>query len=154
MTGWLDKKYLMGESYGGYRGPRMTHYMQSQLGVAMNGRGAGVARISIRTFGENGNFSPVPWMMTLPSITAAHLESEHKLTGGDAAGVIAYTRGEYADDADQGQKRSGGDDAMIAKVTEMTGLDPQFVKYSGGRLETGAFLREVHREEGRDGKGV
>ena len=33
----------------------------------------------------------------------------------------------------------------------MTGLDPAFVKYSGGRLETGAYLREVHREEGKLG---
>jgi carboxypeptidase C (cathepsin A) len=40
---------------------------------------------------------------------------------------------------------------MIAKVTEMTGLDPEFVKYSGGRLETGAYLREVHREQGKLG---
>jgi carboxypeptidase C (cathepsin A) len=40
---------------------------------------------------------------------------------------------------------------MISKVTDMTGLDQQFVKYSGGRLETGAYLREVHREEGKIG---
>jgi carboxypeptidase C (cathepsin A) len=33
----------------------------------------------------------------------------------------------------------------------MTGLDPSFVKYSGGRLETGAYLREVFREEGKLG---
>jgi carboxypeptidase C (cathepsin A) len=37
----LDKKYLIGESYGGYRGPRITRYLQSRLGVAMNGVGAG-----------------------------------------------------------------------------------------------------------------
>ena len=36
-------------------------------------------------------------------------------------------------------------------MTELTGLDPQFVKYSGGRLETGAYLREVFREEGKLG---
>jgi carboxypeptidase C (cathepsin A) len=40
---------------------------------------------------------------------------------------------------------------MIKKVTDMTGLDPTFVKESGGRLETGAYLREVHREEGKLG---
>ena len=26
------KKYLVGESYGGYRGPRITHYLQTQFG--------------------------------------------------------------------------------------------------------------------------
>ena len=32
-----SRKYLVGESYGGYRGPRLTSYLQSQIGVAMNG---------------------------------------------------------------------------------------------------------------------
>ena len=40
---------------------------------------------------------------------------------------------------------------MIQRVTEMTGLDPQFVKYSGARIETDAYLREAHREEGKLG---
>jgi carboxypeptidase C (cathepsin A) len=30
----------------------------------------------------------------------------------------------------------------------MTGLDPKFVKFAGGRLDTGAYLREVHRTQG------
>ncbi len=41
---WLNKnerlqsrKYLVGESYGGFRGPRITYYLQTRLGVAMNG---------------------------------------------------------------------------------------------------------------------
>jgi carboxypeptidase C (cathepsin A) len=38
---------------------------------------------------------------------------------------------------------------MIDHVTELTGLDAQFVKYSGGRIDTEAYLREVHREEGK-----
>ncbi len=145
----LDKKYLMGESYGGYRGPRMTHYMQSQLGVAMNGLVL-VSPYLNPEFGD-GNLSPVPWMITLPSITASHLESEHKLTDGAMQDVIAYTEGEYATTLIKGPKDKAATDAMVAKVTEMTGLDPQFVKYSGGRLETGAFLREVHREKGEIG---
>jgi carboxypeptidase C (cathepsin A) len=32
-----SRKYLVGESYGGFRGPRITYFLQSQLGVAMNG---------------------------------------------------------------------------------------------------------------------
>ena len=40
---------------------------------------------------------------------------------------------------------------MIKKVTELTGLDPVFVKRSGGRIETQAYLREVYRAEGKLG---
>jgi carboxypeptidase C (cathepsin A) len=145
----LDKKYLIGESYGGYRGPRIAYYLQGTLGVAMNG----VVLVSPYLnpqFGD-GNLSPIPWMTTLPSITAAHLESQGKLTDASMADVIAYTRGEYAATLLKGHSDQAANDAMIAKVTQMTGLDPTFVKQSGGRLETGAYLREVHRTQERIG---
>ncbi len=142
----LDKKYLVGESYGGYRGPRMTHYLQSQLGVAMNGLVL-VSPYLNPQFGD-GNLSPIPWMITLPSITAAHLEATRKLTPQAMQDVIAYTRGDYASALLKGRSDAAATQAMIAHVTEMTGLDPTFVKYSGGRLETGAYLREVHRSQG------
>jgi carboxypeptidase C (cathepsin A) len=145
----LDKKYLMGESYGGYRTPRMAYQLVSQLGVALNGLVL-VSPYLNPEFGD-GNLSPVPWMVTLPSITAAHLESQGKLTDAAMQQVIAYTEGDYAHTLIEGPKDKAATDAMIAKVTELTGLDPSFVRYSGGRLETSAYLREVHRESGEIG---
>jgi carboxypeptidase C (cathepsin A) len=144
------KKYLVGESYGGYRGPRITHYLQSQLGVAMNG----VVLVSPYlnpAIDDNADLSPVPWMMTLPSITAAHLERENKLDAKTMADVIAYTRGEYATTLLKGRSDPDAQQKMIQHVTELTGLDPMFVKFSGGRIETGAYLREVWREQGKLG---
>lgn len=145
-----SKKYLVGESYGGFRGPRITHYLQSQLGVALNG----VVLVSPYlnpAQDENEDLSPLPWMMTLPSITAARLEREKKLTPEAMADVIAYTRGEYATALLKGRSDPEGEKKLIERVTQMTGLDPAFVKYSGGRIEIGAYLREVHREEGKLG---
>jgi carboxypeptidase C (cathepsin A) len=145
-----SRKYLVGESYGGFRGPRITYYLQSELGVAMNG----VVLVSPYlnpTVDENENLSPIPWMVTLPPITAANLEREKKLTPEAMADVIAYTEGEYATTLIKGYSDPAATDKMIARVTEMTGLDPEFVKYSGGRLDTGAYLREVHREQGKLG---
>jgi carboxypeptidase C (cathepsin A) len=143
-----SRKYLVGESYGGFRGPRITYYLQSQLGVAMNGvvLVSPYLNPSIET---DGNLSPLPWMVTLPSITAAHLEREHQLTPQAMADVISYTFGDYATTLLKGNSDSSATQAMIKHVTEMTGLDPEFVKYSGGRLETGAYLREAHREQGK-----
>jgi len=142
----LDKKYLVGESYGGYRGPRITHYLQSRLGVAMNG----VVLVSpyLNPEAGDGNLSPIPWLTTLPSIAAAHLESEGKLTPAAMQQVMAYTRGDYAQALLKGRSDTAATDAMIAHVTEMTGLDPKFVKFAGGRLDIGAYLREVHRTQG------
>ncbi|MHB1936221.1 MAG: S10 family peptidase [Acidobacteriaceae bacterium] len=145
-----SRKYLVGESYGGFRGPRITYYLQSQLGVGMNG----VVLVSPYlnpTIEAHDNLSPIPWMVTLPPITAAHLERENKLTPDAMKDVIAYTEGPYATALIAGRSNPAATQAMIQRVTEMTGLDPQFVRNSGGRLETGAYLREVYREEGKIG---
>jgi carboxypeptidase C (cathepsin A) len=145
-----SRKYLVGESYGGFRGPRITYFLQSQLGVAMNG----VVLVSPYlnpTIEDDGDLSPVPWMMTLPSISAAHLEREKKLTPEAMRDVVTYTMGEYASTLIKGHSDPDAEKKMIDRVTEMTGLDPTFVKYSGGRIETGAYLREAHREEGKLG---
>src|SRR5580658_6690246 len=145
-----SRKYLIGESYGGFRGPRIAYYLQSQIGVAVNGVTL-VSPYLNPTIDQNGLLSPIPWMVTLPSITAANLERQNKLTPDAMQAVIDYTQGEYLTTLIRGRFDQAGTDKMIAKVTEMTGLDPEFVKYSGGRLEIGAYLREVHREQGKLG---
>jgi len=145
-----SRKYLVGESYGGYRGPRITHFLQSQLGVAMNG----VVLVSPYlnpTLSENSEVSPVPWMLTLPSIAAAHLERNHELTAANMAKVIAYTQGEYVTDLLKGPADPQATARLVKQVTAMTGLQEGFVRRSGGRLEIGAYLREVFREQGKLG---
>jgi carboxypeptidase C (cathepsin A) len=145
-----SRKYFVGESYGGYRGPRITHFLQTQLGVAMNG----VVLVSPYldpAASDNADLSPVPWMMTLPSITAAHFEREHKLTAENMAAVITYTRGEYASDLLKGRSDPEATPRIVKRVTEMTGLEEEFVRHAGGRLEIGAYLREVFRENGKIG---
>lgn len=145
-----SRKYLVGESYGGFRGPRITYELQSNLGIGLNG----VVLVSPYlnpSQEDNGTMSPLPWMMTLPSITASNLERQKKLSPEAMADVIAYTRGEYATTLLKGRSDPAAFDAMLAKVTAMTGLDANFVKYSGGRIDTGAYLREVHRQQGKLG---
>ena len=151
-NGRLDsRKYVVGESYGGFRGPRIAYYLQSQLGVGVNG----IVLISPYlnpTIDNNGFlFSPVPWMVTLPPIVAANLERQHKLTTEAMQQVIAYDEGTYATTLIKGNSDPAATEEMIQHVTQLTGLDPAFVKESGGRLETQAYLREVHREQGKLG---
>lgn len=144
-------KYIIGESYGGFRGPRLTYYLQSQLGVGINGLIL-VSPYLNPSNEENGFiYSPIPWMITLPSITAAHLEREGKLTPEAMKSVIAYAEGDYATALIAGTSDPAAQQTMIQKVTEMTGLDPTYVKQSGGRLETESYLREVAREQGKIG---
>lgn len=145
-----SRKYLVGESYGGFRGPRITYYLQSSLGVAMNGVVLVSPYLNPSLEAEK-DLSPIPWMVTLPSITAAHLEREHKLSPDAMKDVVHYTETDYATALIEGNSNPAATQAMVQHVTELTGLDPEFVKRSGGRLETRAYLREVFREQGKLG---
>jgi carboxypeptidase C (cathepsin A) len=145
----LSRKYLVGESYGGYRGPRLTSYLQSQIGVAMNG--LVLVSPALNSTAGDSNLSPVPWMLTLPSIVAANFERKGMLSDATMAPVLDYVRGEYASDLLKGTSDPQATPRIVKKVTELTGLDPTFVKQSGGRLETQAFLREEFRETGKLG---
>ena len=144
------RKYLAGESYGGYRVPRITHYLQAQLGVAMNGIVL-VSPYLNPTLENDGDLSPIPWVVTLPSIAAAHLEREHTLSAEAMAPIIAYARGDYAVDLLKGRSDPQATTRLVDRVAALTGLDKTFVRRAGGRLDTGAYLREVFREEGKVG---
>jgi carboxypeptidase C (cathepsin A) len=144
------RKYITGESYGGYRVPRITHYLQTRLGVGMNGIVA-VSPYLNPTLDENADVSPMAWVVTLPSIAAANLERKHALSAQSMAPVIAYARGEYVSDLLKGRSDPQATERIVQKVTELTGLDKNFVRRSGGRIEIGAYLREVFREQGKIG---
>lgn len=147
----LSPKYVIGESYGGFRGPRVTYYLQSRLGVGVNG----LILVSpyLNPADENNGYinTPIPWMITLPPIVAAHLEREGKLTPEAMQKVIAYDEGTYATTLIAGTSDPAAEQAMIQKVTQMTGLNPTYVKESGGRFQTESYLREVWREQGKIG---
>jgi carboxypeptidase C (cathepsin A) len=145
-----SRKYLVGESYGGFRGPRITHYLQTRLGVAMNGLVL-VSPYLDPSSGGDGELSPLPWMLTLPSISAANLERHGKLTDATMREIVDYTRGEYVTDLLKGHADAAALERIVKRVTEYSGLDPTFVRRSGGRLETQAYLREVFRTEGKLG---
>jgi carboxypeptidase C (cathepsin A) len=154
---WLNKnerltsrKYIVGESYGGFRAPRITYYLQTRLGVAMNGV------VLVSPYLDPGasidhELSPLPWMLTLPTIVAANLERQGKLTDAKMLEVIDYTRSEYVTDLLKGHSDPQALDRIVKRVTDLSGLDPTFVRRAGGRLETQAYLREVFRAEGKLG---
>jgi len=144
-------KYITGESYGGFRGPRLTHYLQTELGVGINGVVL-VSPFFDGTSWAGGDFSPIPWAMTLPSMAAAHYERQGKaLTPTLMAEVETYVRGEYLTDFMKGRTDQAALERMIQRVSGYTGLRPEIVREMGARIDSRAFLRELYRSEGRIG---
>src|ERR1700722_11164943 len=141
-----SRKHLVGESYGGFRGPRITHFLQTRLGVAMNGLVL-VSPYLSPSAQRDGDLSPLPCMLTLPTIPAASLERQGKLNDASMAEIVNYTRGDYAADLLKGRADPQATERIVKRVTDLTGLDATFVRRSGGRLDTQAYLREVFRAE-------
>jgi carboxypeptidase C (cathepsin A) len=155
---WLVKegrlrspKYVVGESYGGYRAPRIAYELQSKIGVGVNGLIL-VSPYLDPASGEGATaLSPLPWMIALPSMAAAHLERQGRLTPAAMAEVEAYTRGDFARDLLRGRSDPAATGRIVTRVAELTGLDPALVARLGGRVDTQTFLREVHRADGTIG---
>ncbi|MEH3048480.1 S10 family peptidase [Sphingomonas adhaesiva] len=155
---WLVKegrlrspKYIMGESYGGYRVPRIAYELQSQIGVGVNGLILVSPYLDPASRDDATALSPLPWMVALPSMAAANLERQGRLTPAAMTQVEEYVRGDYLRDLLRGRSDPEATARIVARVTDLTGLDPALVKKLGGRVDTGTYLREVHRAEGTIG---
>ncbi len=157
---WLNKNgrmtsrhYLVGESYGGYRVPRVAYYLQSQLGVGLSGITMVSPYLNPQAIDSDENaLSPLPYMVSLPSMAAANLERQGKLPNPAAlAEVEAYDRGEFATDLFRGRSDPRAIERLTAKVSAYTGLDPAIVRRSEGRVDVATYLREIHRQEAKIG---
>jgi carboxypeptidase C (cathepsin A) len=85
-------KYVVGESYGGFRGPRVTHYLQTVLGVGVNGVVLVSPFLDSQAF--EGDLSGTNFVVTLPSMIAANLEGVEFVVANTDSQALAQSRAE------------------------------------------------------------
>ncbi|MFD2677935.1 S10 family peptidase [Camelimonas lactis] len=145
-TGRLTSpKYLVGESYGGFRAPKLASALQTGEGIGVNG----VVMLSpVLDFARLGaQTDPVIGQAALlPSMAAARLERDGKLTPEALKAAEDYARGPYVADLLRGPRDADAQRRINAKVAEFTGLDPALVARLGGRLDGRTFSREFRRD--------
>ncbi len=154
MRRWLERahrmaspKYIVGESYGGFRGPRLVRRMQTREGIGI----AGLILVSplLDYGGRSAALDPLTWATRLPSIAASAREhAGEAVTRETQAEVERYASGEFIADYLRGERDIEALDRMSARVARFTGLDPVAVRAHGGRVEWGMALR---RDPGRIG---
>jgi carboxypeptidase C (cathepsin A) len=154
---WLEKtgrvgspKFLVGESYGGFRGPRLARALQADQGIGL----LGLMLISpVLDFAGRGSpFDPLAQATRLPSMAAAaRAASGAAVSRESLAEVERYALGEYLVDLLRGERDTDAVARLSERVAALTGLDPALVRQRRGRLETGEFLRELHRGSQRVG---
>jgi carboxypeptidase C (cathepsin A) len=153
---WLDRndrilspKYLVGESYGGFRAPRVARQLQSAMGVGISG----MVLVSplLDTHSESGATDPFNWVDRLPSEVAAARSLKGPVTWAGVADAEAYAATDYLVDLVCGDHDTAALDRVSARVAALTGLDPALVRRFHGRLDTDVFLHELERAQGRVG---
>jgi carboxypeptidase C (cathepsin A) len=149
-------KYLVGESYGGYRVPRIAYYLQIHSGIGLSG----LTLVSpwldapALTAEASDALSPLTLMTHLPSLAASHLEEEGKpLDSTTMAPVEQYVRTEFLSDFFAGASDPVATRRLSAKVAALVGLDPALVQRIDGRINMQTALRERHRDLGTVSSG-
>jgi len=156
---WLTKngrmtsrKYLVGESYGGYRVPRLAYYLQSQMGVGVSGLVMVSPYLDPPAIGNETNLSPLPWMINLPSMAAGNFERQGRtLNPSTMSEVENYVRTDFVTDFLKGTADKVATDRLSGRVASYTGLDPALVRRLDGRVDIPTYLREIRRNTGQVG---
>ena len=152
---WLDKsgriaspKFLLGESYGGFRAPRLARRLAEEDGVGLKG----LVMISpVLDFGNHSAALDVlGYAATLPSMNASVRVAQGQPAGrADLADAEAYASGAFLADVLHGVADAAALGRVVDKVSALTGLDPNLVRRQRGLVSTGLFVHEHDRATGR-----
>jgi carboxypeptidase C (cathepsin A) len=142
-------KFIVGESYGGFRGPLLAERLARHEGIGISG----LVLISpaLDMAAVRARESPLAWAVRLPSYAAAERERNGPVTRADLADVEQYAIGDYLRDLLRGPRDHAAVARMAAHVAALTGLDPALVKRRGGRIDPDTFERNFDRARGKIG---
>ena len=156
---WLKKnnrfasaKMIVGESYGGIRGPKVASALQTRFGVGVN---ALVLVSPVIEYGIRGSWrgsSPTGLTSVLPSLAASAMEQKDKsvqLNRSMLAGAEAYARNEFLPDLMKGPSDTAALDRMTKRVAALTNLPEPVVRQYGARIDSFIYRREANRATGR-----
>ncbi|MGO4869819.1 MAG: S10 family peptidase [Roseiarcus sp.] len=141
-------KFVVGESYGGFRGPRLAKNLATAQGVGVSGL---VLISPVLDFGAyvGGPSDPFTLLTRLPSYAAAYREKKGPVAVADLADVERYAVGDYLQDWLRGPRDHAAVERMEQRVAALTGMDPQIVRRFGGRIDEDEFLHEFERAQGK-----
>jgi carboxypeptidase C (cathepsin A) len=155
ITRWLTQsgrlaspKYFIGESYGGFRGPRLAEALQTDHGIGLSGM---TLLSPVLDFGwwQQPDHNPLPQASLLPSLAAAAMERADAYDETRLAEAEAYAAGDFVTDHLRGLADPAAVARVTARVAELTGLAPETVADYAGRFDLSSFTRELWRAEGR-----
>ncbi len=128
-------KFVAGESYGGVRSVKVARALQHDQGVVLNG----IVMVS-PLLEEQYFFSddPMTYAFVLPTLAAASLERQHKLTPQAVDAAYDYAVGQYLTEVAGTPPTGDAAHQFYAKVADLTGLPEAVVAKQRGLLQADA----------------
>ena len=150
---WLEKsgrlrspKFVVGESYGGIRGPKIVRNLQIQQGVGVRGL---ILISPVLDFREFTGSSLLQYVASLPTMAAVAREAKGAVTRSDMADVEHYAQGDFLADLIKGLADTEATTRLSDKVAALTGIDPAVSRRLAGRFAVAEFRREFDRKSGK-----
>src|SRR6202012_728459 len=123
---WLEKsnrllspKFVVGESYGGIRGPKVVKDLQINQGVGIKGL---ILVSPVLDFREFTGSSLLQYVISLPSMAAVAREKKGPLSPADMVDVEQYARGEFLTDLMKGEADTEATTRLADKFAALTGI--------------------------------
>jgi carboxypeptidase C (cathepsin A) len=142
----LSPKFVVGESYGGIRGPKIVQELQTGQGVGVKGL---ILVSPVLDFREFGGSSLLQYVISLPSMAAVTRGAKHPVTRADMADVETYARSDFLADLIKGEADKEATTRLADRVSALTGIDQTVTRRLAGRLDVSEFRREFDRRDGK-----
>jgi carboxypeptidase C (cathepsin A) len=142
-----SQKYLLGESYGGFRAAKVARALLQDQGVAVSGI-VMVSPMLEGAFTFGGDRFPLGAAFYLPSLTAAELERTKSMSKEALAQAERYAMTDYLTTLAGPPLQGEAAHAFYAKVAKMTGIPEEDVAKARG------FLRDYYVKDLRSADGM
>ena len=136
-----SRKYLLGESYGGFRAVKTARALQREQGIAI----AGIVMLSPLiegwlTFGDDQ--SALRAALELPSLAAAELERKNTFNAQALAAAEKFAMTDYLTTLAGPPPRADAANAFYGRVAQISGLPVETVKRERGFV-TDAYVKSL-----------
>jgi carboxypeptidase C (cathepsin A) len=136
-------KYLLGESYGGFRAAKVARKLQSDQGIIASGI------VMVSPLMESsflwGSPSALTAALQFPSFVATELERTKRFTPAAMAEAERFAVNEYLTTLVGPPPTGEKADAFYRRIAEMTGLPPEVVATARGHVRS-AYLRQLRAQ--------
>lgn len=152
---WESPVYIAGESYGGFRGAKLTRLLQEEYGVGLSGAILISPALEFSLL-DDSDYDLLPWIDRIPSMAAAalhhgkaRLKEEPESIEGYLRDAETFATGELASLLLRGASlRESSRRRTLRKLSSLIGLPTDLLDRSAGRISATAFARGLLRDQG------